>query len=106
MSPVAAWIVVMSHSIVLFLFSSRSLYDFLVTHNLPPFPLVPVSSSEAVIGAVLGIALARGGNGIKWQSLTHVVGGWFTSPVISCLISYISLFIMKNVFDQVVYVTP
>ena len=45
----------MSHSIVLFLFASKGLENFLASYGLPTIPLVPVSSSQAVVGAVLGI---------------------------------------------------
>ena len=61
LSPVAAWVVVISHSIVLFLFASEGLEYLLASNGLPTIPLVPVSSSQAVIGAVVGIGLMRGG---------------------------------------------
>ena len=54
---VAAFIVVISHSIVLFLFASQGISNFLQSINLPSIPLVPVSSSQAVIGGVIGIGL-------------------------------------------------
>ena len=44
LSPITAFIVVLSSSIVLFLFASEGLHNFLVSHSLPPFPLVPLSS--------------------------------------------------------------
>jgi len=71
LSPVAALVAVWSHSIVLFLFSSQGLETFLRSHGLPTIPLVPVSSSQAIVGAVLGMGLLRGGKGINW----HIVGG-------------------------------
>ena len=53
LSPVAAWVVVVSHSIVLFLFASEGLEHLLASYGLPTIPLVPVSSSQAVVGAVV-----------------------------------------------------
>ena len=79
LSPVAAWVVVVSHSMVLFLFASQGLESFLQSNGLPTIPLVPVSSSQAVVGAVLGIALLKGGRGIRWR----VVGGVSIPPQIS-----------------------
>jgi len=45
----------------LFLFASQGLEQFLASYGLPTIPLVPVSSSQAVVGAVLGIAILKGG---------------------------------------------
>ena len=67
MSPVAAFIVVISHSIVLFLFASQGISNFLQSINLPSIPLVPVSSSQAVVGAVIGIGLLKGGKEVQWS---------------------------------------
>ena len=61
LTPIASLIVVLAESLVLFLFSSKGLKTWLISYGFPSFPLVPVSSSQAVIGAVLGIALVQGG---------------------------------------------
>ncbi len=103
LSPVTAFIVVLSHSLVLYLFASQNLRDFLLTRNLPALPLVPVSSSQAVIGAILGIAIAKGGRNIQWSVLGRISSGWVTTPIIAGLISFITLFFVQNVFDQHVY---
>jgi len=103
MSPVAAWVVVVSHSIVLFLFASQGLEHILANANLPTIPLVPVSSSQAVVGAVIGIGLLKGGRGIKWGVLVNIASGWVTTPVVSCLVCFVALFFLQNVFNQQVY---
>ena len=103
MSPVIAWIVVIAQSLVLFLFASQGLQSFLHSHGLPSLPLVPVSSSQAVIGAVIGIGIAKGGRGIRWSLLGKVALGWITTPVISALFCFIFLFVLENVFNLVVY---
>ena len=103
MTPVAAWIVVISQSIILFIFASQGLEQFLLSRGLPALPLVPVSSSQAVIGAVMGIGLAKGGHNMSWGLLARIALGWFTTPVISAVICFISLFFLENVFNQVVY---
>jgi len=63
----------------------------------------PVSSSQAIVGAVIGMGLLKGGKSINW----HVVGGisssWIITPVIAALISFVSLFFMQNVFIQETY---
>lgn len=103
MSPVAAWVVVVSHSIVLFLFASQGLEHILANANLPTIPLVPVSSSQAVVGAVIGIGLLKGGRGIKWGVLVNIASGWVTTPIVSCLVCFVALFFLQNVFNQQVY---
>ena len=103
LSPVAAWVVVMAHSIVLFLFASQGLESFLAENGLPTIPLVPVSSSQAVVGAVMGIAILKGGRGIRWRVLRSIGIGWMVTPVIAGVVCFIGLFFLQNVFDQRVY---
>ncbi|BDY06867.1 inorganic phosphate transporter [Ferrimonas sp. YFM] len=101
MTPVTAWVVVMAHSIVLFLFSSQGLADALVSVGLPPIPLVPVSSSQAVIGAVVGVGVLKG-LPIRWRVLARVVMGWCCTPVISALGCWLLLYFVQNIFRVVV----
>lgn len=103
LNPVGAWVVVVAHSIVLFLFSSVTLEHLLASHGLPTIPLIPVSSSQAVVGAVIGIGLLKGGTGIRWRSLGNIASGWVTTPVAAALISFVLLFVFQNVFNQRVY---
>jgi PiT family inorganic phosphate transporter len=103
LSPVAAWVVVLAHSIVLFLFASQGLESFLSANGLPTIPLVPVSSSQAVVGAVLGIAFLKGGRGIKWRVLGNIGSGWVAAPAIAGIVCFIGLYFMQNVFNQKVF---
>ena len=100
LSPVAASVVVWSHSAVLFLFSSQALEAWLLSHHLPSIPLVPVSSSQAIVGAVIGIGLLKGGKGIRWKTVAGITSSWITTPIISLLICFISLFFLQHVFQQ------
>jgi PiT family inorganic phosphate transporter len=103
LSPVAAFVVVFAHSVVLFLFASQRLQDLLMQLGLPPIPLVPVSSSQAIVGAVIGIGLLKGGRGIRWRTLGGISSSWIVTPVIAAILSFISLFFLQNVFEQEVY---
>lgn len=103
LSPVAAWVVVMAHSIVLFLFASRGLQGLLLSLGLPAIPLVPVSSSQAVVGAVLGIGLMQGGRAVRWPVVGSVALGWVFTPLVAGIACYIGLFFLQNVFAQEVY---
>ncbi|MCF8020702.1 Inorganic phosphate transporter [Petrocella atlantisensis] len=102
LSPISAFIVVLATSTVLFLFSSESLSIWLTSRNLPAFPLVPVSQSQAVVGAIMGIGLAKGGRNINMKELGRIGSGWIMTPLISMMISLLSLYILQNVFMQTV----
>jgi len=104
MSPVAALVAVLANAVVLFLFASQDLQSFLIGHGLPAFPLVPVSSSQAIVGSVIGIGLIKGGRGIRWRMLGEITGAWMATPIVAVLISFISLFILQNVFQQKTYI--
>lgn len=100
MSPVAALVAVLANALVLFLFASQSLERFLLGSGLPSFPLVPVSSSQAIVGSVIGIALVRGGRGIRWRVLGEITGAWLLTPLVAVVISFVALFFLQNVFQQ------
>lgn len=105
LTPLTAFIVVLSESLVLFIFSSQSLEAWLIERGLPSLPLVPVSSTQAVIGAVLGIGIAKGGRNIRWNIMGKIALGWVTTPLLAGIFCYVSLFFLQNVFDQQVYRT-
>jgi len=98
----AAWVAVMSHSIVLFLFASERLEQLLANLSLPTIPLVPVSSSQAVVGAVIGIGMLQGGREIQWPRVYSIAKGWVITPIISCLLCFVGLYFLQNVFQQTV----
>jgi PiT family inorganic phosphate transporter len=70
---------------------------------MPTIPLVPVSSSQAVVGAIIGIGLAKGGHNIRIGVLGRISSGWVATPVISAAIAFVLLFFVQNVFSQRVY---
>lgn len=105
-SPLGAFSVVLSQGLVLSVFASRDLSAWFVSHGLPEIPLVPVSSSQAVVGAVVGIALVKGSTGLRqvqWKMLGSIAIGWVTTPLIAGVFCFIALFILQNVFGQRVH---
>ncbi len=101
-TPIIAWVVVMAHSIVLILFSSKGLHDFLVSMHIPPIPLVPVSSSQAVIGGLVGIGLYKRLQ-IDFKGVAKIATGWVLTPIISLVGCMLCLFIIQNLFGQKVF---
>jgi PiT family inorganic phosphate transporter len=103
LSPVAAWVVVVAHSLVLFVFASEGLEALLLSAGLPTIPLVPVSSSQAVVGAVIGIGILKGGRSVQWSVLGSIGMGWLATPILAGLLCFVGLFFVQNVFNQQVY---
>lgn len=100
LSPEAALVVVLAQALVLFVFASEGLERWLATRGLPTFPLVPVSSSQAVVGAIIGLGLMRGGRGIRLRPLGGIGVGWVATPLAAGLAAFLLLFFVDNVFDQ------
>lgn len=96
LSPVGAFIVVLSSALVLFVFSSEGLNGILSTLNLPQIPLVPVSQSQAVVGAIMGIGFAKGGRNLNYQVLYKIVLGWVLTPTVSIGVTWILLWISSQ----------
>jgi len=100
LSPEAALAVVLSNTVVLFLFSSVKLQQWLISYGLPSFPLVPVSSSQAIVGSVIGIGIIKGARNIRYKVLGEIALGWIATPILAGILSFISLYIFQNVFNQ------
>jgi inorganic phosphate transporter, PiT family len=99
LSPEAAIVVVASHGIVLFLFSSTTLSNMLISIGLPPMPMVPVSSTQVILGSVLGIGIIKGTREIHIKTVYGIALGWITTPVIAGVFTFFMLFFVQNVFD-------
>jgi PiT family inorganic phosphate transporter len=94
----AAFVVVLSQALVLFIFSSSWLSGLMVRIGLPAIPLVPVSSTQVVVGSVIGIGLYKGVRNINMKVLGSIASGWITTPVAAGLLSFVLLFFVKNLF--------
>ena len=98
LSSEAAMVVVLAQSLVLFIFSSTGLSHFFVSIGLPSIPMVPVSSSQVIVGCILGIGLYKGARNINFKVLGEIALAWVISPVASGLLTFFLLFFMKNIF--------
>ena len=50
---------------------------------------VPVSTSQAVVGAVIGIGIVKGVNTVSKKTLKNILMAWFLTPVVSCFLALI-----------------
>ncbi len=98
LSSEAALVAVLAQALVLFIFSSTSLSNLIVSLGLPPIPMVPVSSSQVIVGSILGIGLYKGARNINFKILGEIGLAWIISPVASGLLTFFLLFFMKNIF--------
>ena len=74
LDPFSAFIAVLSEAIVVHFYS---------------FVGVPVSTSQAIIGAVLGIGILKGIQTINLKTLKSILMGWIGTPCIAFVISYL-----------------
>ena len=73
LDPFSAFIAVLSSAIVVHFYALLG---------------VPVSSSQAIIGAVLGIGLLKGVQTISKKTLLSIFGGWIASPLVAAVTAY------------------
>jgi inorganic phosphate transporter, PiT family len=114
LSAESALVVVLAQALVLFIFSSTTLSRLSVNLGLPPIPMVPVSSSQVVVGCIIGIGLYKGARNINFKVLGEIGLAWIISPVSSGLLTFFMLFFMKNIFSldvgskasETTYITP
>jgi phosphate/sulfate permease len=92
-------VVVLAQSLVLFIFSSTGLSNLFIRIGLPPIPMVPVSSSQVIVGCVIGIGLYKGVRNINFRLLGEIALGWIATPIMSGLLTFFSLFFIKNIFN-------
>ena len=98
LSSEAALVVVLAQALVLFIFSSTTLSNLIASLGLPRIPMVPVSSSQVIVGSILGIGLYKGARNINFKILGEIGMAWIISPVASGLLTFFLLFFMKNIF--------
>ena len=48
---------------------------------------VPVSTSQAIVGTLLGIGALRGAGGLNFRVLRNIAAGWILTPLVSLLLS-------------------
>ncbi len=72
MTPIAGFIVVVSASITIYIYARIG---------------IPVSTSQAVIGAIIGIGLNAGVDTINIKMLRNIMVGWLLTPTVAGLLS-------------------
>lgn len=73
LDPFSAFIAVLSSAVVVHIYALIG---------------VPVSTSQAIIGAVLGIGIIKGVRTINKKTLLMVLSGWLTSPLVAGFLAF------------------
>lgn len=64
---------------------------------------VPVSSSHAIVGSLIGVSTVAGGvAAVEWPVLAAIVVSWFASPILAGLLAYV----LYRFIDQAVLQQP
>jgi PiT family inorganic phosphate transporter len=74
LEPFTAFIVVLSESVTV------HIYDMVGA---------PVSTSQAIVGAVLGIGIIKGMQSVNTRVLIHIVVGWLSTPLVAGVVSFL-----------------
>ena len=85
LSSIESLIVGFSGALTLFLFSFQNSF----------LPALPISVGAALIGAIVGVSLSKGGYGLKIKTLCSLIASWFWAPLFSGLLCFIFAFIIK-----------
>ncbi len=71
--PLGAFIAEMSEAITVHIFTQVG---------------VPVSTSQAIVGAIIGIGLVRGIKAVSKKKITQIFIGWISTPLTAAIITY------------------
>ncbi len=55
---------------------------------------VPVSTSQALVGAVMGVGIVRGIRTVRKRTLANIFVGWILAPIIACFLSILIYFVI------------
>lgn len=72
LSPVSGFISVLASGITVYIYAQIG---------------IPVSSSQAIVGAIIGIGLVKGVNTVKLKTIKGIFIAWFSTPTIAALLS-------------------
>ncbi len=79
--PQGAVIATLAHSITLYIYAHIG---------------VPVSSSQAIVGAVAGIGMVRGIRAVNRKVMRQIAVGWMFTPVLAGVFAWLGVIVLEN----------
>ncbi|MCT4613229.1 MAG: anion permease [Clostridia bacterium] len=58
---------------------------------------IPVSTSQAIVGAIVGIGLVKGVNTISFKTVRNIMFAWFATPTIAGIVSFVFIVINNRI---------
>jgi len=58
---------------------------------------IPVSTTQAIVGGVIGVGLTKGVQTVNTETLKNIMFGWFITPIMSCIASVVVYLICVRV---------
>lgn len=58
---------------------------------------IPVSTSQAIVGAVIGIGLVKGARSVNRKTLLNILFAWFGTPTVAGIVSFLFSLILKGI---------
>jgi len=83
LTPLTALIAVMTHSITLYIYARIG---------------IPVSSSQAIVGGVVGIGLVKGTNMLDWGMTKKILFGWLGTPSVALVLGIVLSYTFRLIF--------
>ncbi len=74
LSPLTALITVLAHSITLYIYAQIG---------------IPVSSSQAIVGGIVGVGLIKGSTMLDWETTRNIFLAWVGTPTMGLLVGLI-----------------
>uniref|UniRef100_A0A914CY16 Uncharacterized protein n=1 Tax=Acrobeloides nanus TaxID=290746 RepID=A0A914CY16_9BILA len=59
---------------------------------------IPVSTTQCMVGSVVGVGLVKSGEGIKWKVVFYTVISWVVTLPASGLLAAAIMFVLKHFF--------
>ena len=59
---------------------------------------IPVSTTQAVVGAVIGIGLTKGVNAINQKVIKNILFAWFGTPTVAAALSIAFIYCYRMLF--------
>ena len=89
-----------SHILMLGFIASLIAASFFVT--LATWKEMPISTTHAIIGALVGFGLVAGGEAcINWGKLAEIAASWILSPIVGCIFAFLVFkIIVKLIFSR------